>query len=263
MKNFLILFQFVFFLLGIKNAYSQTSGDSSINSSLSDSADNRSNIVKDMSYGDSSKYSLPALDTGILSAFPLRKVDQRTVNAYLKDPDYDYANDSEYWRLEIINNQRGFSKLISGRLFQWLLFILVAGVLLYGIIQLARENNFKWPGRKKNFDYGNNNELKEEKTVDFNAAIHTYQMEGNYRLAVQYMYLKLIHEIRESGSITIRDSSTNAEIVHALKKHQIADEFRYLATAYEYIFYGDFIPQESFFIKLKEKFDEFQLKHSD
>ena len=136
------------------------------------------------------------------------------------------------------------------------------GSFLYGIVQLARENNFKWLVRKKNFDHTDNRELNEEKSIDFNEAIHTYQEEGNYRLAVRYMYLKLIRDIRENGSITIRDSSTNSEIALALKEHPNANEFRYFATAYEYIFYGDFVPQEPFFIKLKEKFDHFKLKHS-
>jgi hypothetical protein len=262
MTKSLISFLFVFFLQGKGDAYSQTGGDSTLSSSVNDSAVTGTNITEDMRYEDSAKYSLPILDTGVLSAYPVRKVDQRTVNTYLKNPDYAYANDPEYWRVETTNSQGGFSKLISSRSFRWLLFILISGVLLYGIIQLARENNFKWLVRKKDFNHSDNHELKEEKAIDFNAAIHAYQQEGNYRLAVRCMYLKLIHDIRENGSIAIRDSSTNAEIAFALKEHQNANEFRYLATAYEYIYYGDFIPEESFFNKLKEKFDDFQLKLS-
>ncbi len=260
MIKFLILFLFVFFLRGTEDAFSQTSGDSSLNSSVNDSAIAGTNNTEDMRYEDSAKYSLPILDTGFLPVYPVRKVDQRTVNSYLKNPDYAYANDPEYWRVETTNSKRGFSKLFGSRSFQWLLFILISGVLFYGIVQLARENNFKWLVRKKDFGNTDDSELKEEKTIDFNEAIHTYQEEGNYRLAVRYMYLKLIRDIRENGSIAIRDSSTNAEIVLALKGQPNANEFRYLATAYEYIFYGDFVPQEPFFIKLKEKFDDFQLK---
>jgi len=259
MIKFLILFLFVFFLRGIEDAFSQTSGDSSLNSSVNDSAIAGTNSSEYMRYEDSPKYSLPVLDTGVLSLYPVRKVDQRTVNAYLKNPDYAYANDPEYWRVESTNSNRGFSKLFGSRSFQWLIFILISGVLLYGIVQLARENNFKWLVRKKDFDHTEIRELKEEKAIDFNKAVRTCQEEGNYRLAVRYMYLKLIRDLKENGSVTIRDSSTNAEIALALREHPNANEFRYLATAYEYIFYGDFVPQEPFFIRLKEKFDDFQL----
>lgn len=227
---------------------------------MNDSAIAGTNNTEDMRYEDSSKYPLPILDTGILPVYAVRKVDQRTVRAYLKNSDYAYANDPEYWRIETTNSKPGFSKLFGSRSLQWLLFILISGVLLYGIVQLVRENNFKWLVWKKDSDHADKRELKEEKEIDFNGAIHRYQEEGNYRLAVRYLYLKLIRDIRENGSILIRDSSTNAEIALALKEHPNANEFRYLATAYEYIFYGDFVPQEPFFIKLKEKFDDFQLK---
>jgi hypothetical protein len=255
----LILFLFLFFIEGKQKTYSQATRDSTVN----DSALAGTNITEDMRFEDSSRYSLSLLDTGVLSAYPVRKVDQRTVNSYLRNPDYVYANDPEYWRVETTKSKRGFSKLISGRSFQWLLFILISGVLLYGIVQLARENNFKWLFRKKDLSHSDNRQIKDDKAIDFNAVIQAYQQEGNYRLAVRYMYLKLIHGIRENGSIAIRDSSTNAEIAFALKEYPNANEFRYLATAYEYIFYGDFTPQEPFFIKLKEKFDDFQLKISD
>jgi hypothetical protein len=94
--------------------------------------------------------------------------------------------------------------------------------------------------------------------MDYDEAIRKYQLEGNYRLAVRYLYLRLIRTAREKGGIQFRDSSTNAEITRAFGTHARAAEFRFLATAYEYIFYGGFIPKHDLFNMLKNKFETFQ-----
>jgi hypothetical protein len=261
MRKLLALFQLVFFLLCIEIVYSQTSDDSIVNIKGKDSAVTGANVTAETSDEGSEQYYLPITDTGVLSTDPTRKVSQRTVNSYLKNPDYAYANDPEYWRIRTEKRQGGVSKFIDSRSFQWFVFLLIMCVLLYGIYHLAKDNNFKWLIRNKNNNIGKN-ELKEERIIDFNAAIHAYQMEGNYRLAVRFMFLKLIQTIRESGGIAVQDSSTNSEIVLAFKGQPNADEFRYLATAYEYIYYGDFVLREELFNTLKKKFDDFQLNIS-
>jgi hypothetical protein len=97
-----------------------------------------------------------------------------------------------------------------------------------------------------------------DSVMDFESAIRKYQAERNYRLAVRYMYLRLIQAAREKGGIQFRDSSTNAEIALAFGSNLKADEFRFLARAYEYVFYGDFIPDQEIFNMLKNKFEQFQ-----
>ncbi len=66
------------------------------------------------------------------------------LNSYLKNPDYAYANDPAYWHREESPKPGILTKLFNGRIFQWIIFILIGGILLYGIYQLARENNLKW-----------------------------------------------------------------------------------------------------------------------
>ncbi len=195
--------------------------------------------------------------------YTLREVSQRQANSYLKNPDYAYANDPEFWRLEEQPKPGLFSKLLGSRLFQWIIFILFSGLLLYGIYQLARENNLRWLRRKgKQIDSETEASVLDE-GKNYDDLIQKYQLEGNYRLAVRYMYLRLIRTIREKGEIQIRVSSTNAEISRAFASHPGANDFRYLATAYEYIFYGDFIPRQDLFIRLKNRFEDLQHTLSD
>jgi hypothetical protein len=56
---------------------------------------------------------------------------------------------------------------------------------------------------------------------------------------------------------------TNAEIGRAFGQHPLASQFHYLATAYEYIFFGDFNVNREKFDILKTKFETFQQKLRD
>jgi choline dehydrogenase-like flavoprotein len=258
MIKYLFLIHFVFFLQGIEKGYSQTGNDSLVQNEMKDSvaigaADSLGTYEK-----NSDDSPIPVMDTAILQANSTREVSQRQLNSYLKNPDYAYANDPEYWREEAPRKPGVISKFLFSRAFLWIIFILIIGIVFYGVYQLAKENNFKWMTRKVRKKEVGEVKLKLDEDVDFETAIHKYQQEGNYRFAIRYMYLKLLRTVREKGQIAIRDSSTNADIARALGNHPGADDFRYLATAYEYIYYGDFIPQEELFMKLAKKFEDFQ-----
>ncbi|HEV3222448.1 MAG TPA: DUF4129 domain-containing protein [Puia sp.] len=239
MIKYLFLILFIFFIQEIETGFAQSGEDT----------------VLKIKMNDSPEKNFPA--------YSLRAVSQRQANSYLKNPDYAYANNPDYWRLEEPPKPGIFSRLFGSSLFQWIIFVLFTGILLYGIYQLAKENNLRWLKRK-----GKQNESTTEASVldqeiDYDELIHKYQLEGNYRLAVRNMYLRLIRTIRDKGVIEIRDSSTNAEIAHALTTQSGAGDFRYLATAYEYIFYGDFNPHQDLFNSLKNKFENFQHTLSD
>ncbi|HTB25887.1 MAG TPA: DUF4129 domain-containing protein [Puia sp.] len=233
MIKHLYLIFFILFIQGIETGYSQSAEDTVSKIELNDSSGN-------------------------YFSYSFREVSQRQVNSYLKNPDYAYANEPDYWRQESPPNPGIFTKLFGSRLFQWIIFILFAGIFLYGIYQLAKENNLRWLKRRSI----QNNSSKEvsvfNEETDYDVLIHKYQLEENYRLAVRFMYLRLIRTIRDRGNIQIRDSSTNAEIAHAFATHPGGDDFRYLATAYEYIYYGEFIPQKDLFNRLKNRFEDFQ-----
>ncbi len=233
MIKYLCLIFFILFIQGIETGYSQSAEDT----------------VSKIELNDSSGKYFP---------YSFREVSQRQVNSYLKNPDYAYANEPEYWRQEAPPKPGIFTKLFGRRLFQWVIFILFAGIFLYGIYQLAKENNLRWL-KRKSIQNDSSKEVSDfNNEIDYDVLIHKYQLEENYRLAVRFMYLKLIRTIRDKGDIQIRDSSTNADIAHAFATHPGIDDFRYLATAYEYIYYGEFIPQQDLFNRLKNRFEDFQ-----
>ena len=206
---------------------------------------------------------LPVADSIYMPAEIIREVPAGQLSKYLKDRDYAYANDPEYWKKQPPPKPGLINQFLNTPVFRWLIFIGVIGVVLFGIYQLAKENNFTWFSRKGTQQKDGPAEISPDEETDYEAAIRKYQSEGNYRMAVRYLYLRLIRSVKEQGGIIFRDSSTNAEILRAFGNHAQAGDFRYLAIAYEYIFYGDFNPRPDLFDMLKNKFELFQQKISN
>jgi hypothetical protein len=261
MTKYFFLFLFVFSLPCIERAYSQTGSDSiektvmidSLETETSDSAEAENRSVNLL---------IPMEDSGYLPKGPVRKVSLRQVNSFLQNPDYAYANDPAYREKEPQSRPGFFSRLFNSPLIGWVILLVVLGLIalgLFGIYQLAKENSFNWFTRSVKKINSGTGELLTDKGLDYDEAIRKFQEKGNYRMAIRYMYLRLIHIVREKGEIQFRDSSTNAEIVRAFGNHPKTDEFRWLATAYEYIYYGDFLPKQELFDKIKNKFDDLQL----
>jgi hypothetical protein len=206
---------------------------------------------------------MPVKDSVNLKAYILRQIPQPKVDKYLADRDYDYANDPEYWSKEKNKNDSDSSPLLNlfrNKVVQWIFLLSVIVVIVYGIYLLARENNFKWFDRRQAQSEPVESDPAGDGPVDYNDMIRKYQAEGNYRFAVRYLYLRLLHLASEKNIIPIRGSMTNAEIGRAFGQHPLASQFRHLATAYEYIFFGDFNVNKEIFDTLKTKFEVFQQK---
>ena len=260
---------FFFFLGGTGSAFSQSTADTivtTVDSGVAvttDSAAIQANNTETNEVNENSLYR-PVRDSAFLEQYALREVSQAKLDQYLKDPDYAYANDPKYWKEDDVQQRPGsFWKFLSNKVFQWILFLGILCLILYGIYHLARENNFKWFTRTTRSGNFPGEEAVADERVDYDEAIRKCQLEGNYRMAVRFMYLRLIHAASEKNVIQIRDSTTNAEITRAFGAHPQAAEFRFLATAYEYIFYGDFHPGQQMFEGLHARFLAFQQKLSD
>jgi hypothetical protein len=230
-----------------------------IRDSLTTTAENTSSVTN-----EDSLY-MPVKDSGFPVAYARRQVSESRLNHYLSEPEYAYANDPEYWKKnKTADDSHSFSlfNFFRRKPVQWFLFLTVFAIILYGIYLLAKENNFKWLTRKSNPVTPGTPASGIEQPLDFDDAIRKYQSEGNYRMAVRNMYLRLIHTVNSRNIIHIGDSFTNSEMMRAFGSHPQASEFRFLATAYEYVYYGEFIMTPELFEGIKTRFDVFQQKLS-
>lgn len=237
----------IFLLFCGEPAYCQT------DSSVIDSQQVESGIA-DSSY-------LPVSGNTVMPA-GLRKVPDSILKTYLRDPDFAYANDPSYWKELPPPGPDFFDRLINflySKLARTCIFIVFLLLIVYAIYKLGRENSFSWFSRniRRHQGVGNVKDPEEPAPMDLDDAILRYREEGNFSLAIRYMYLKTIRMVREKKNILVRATSTNAEIAAAFQDPQQAKDFRFLATAYEYVFYGGFVPGPEQFGHLEEKFNAF------
>jgi hypothetical protein len=265
----------IFFVSCPVTIYSQVRTDSSVISEDSVSVQTDSSLSAADSTGvtrnaaetflsDDSLY-MPVKDSSYLNAYALREVSQPKVDKWLADRDYEYANDPEYWKKDKIQNNTtpsSFWNFLRNKFIQWILFLAVIAVIVFGIFLLARENNFRWFSRRIEKPQQDEPDSLLRGPVDYDETIRKYQAEGDYRFAIRYLFLRLIHSAVDKNIIQIRDSATNTEIGRAFGQHPLASQFRYLATAYEYVYYGDFNLNKEIFDSLKLKFELFQEKIS-
>jgi hypothetical protein len=217
-------------------------------------------VISDTIQANTDNAYQPIADSSFIATDSLRSVPHKQVLAYTMNPDYAYANDPGYWKREPVQKPGPLLNLFASRAFQGTLFIGIIVLVLYGIYLLVRENNFTWLYRSGKQNRKDLPEMLQEEELDYDQLVQQYQSEQNYRMAVRYMYLRLIHTAREKNIIQIRDSSTNAEITRAFGTSLQQDEFHFLANAYDYIFYGGFIPGQELFNLIKSRFDVFQQK---
>ncbi len=205
----------------------------------------------------------PVADSLYISPGQLREVPAKKVSRFRNDPKYAYANDPEYWRKETYEEPGILFRILFSNELKWALLMLIAVFIVYGVYSLARENNFGLLVRKRKRNSSGVEEENSYELMNYDEAIFRSQSEGNYGLAIRFMYLRLIRTLKEKSKIQFSDSSTNAEIFQAMGNHPQAAAFGWLAKAYEYIFYGGFVPNEELYERLKNNFEAFQKNFSD
>jgi hypothetical protein len=195
----------------------------------------------------------------------IRSVPDSQVSAYRRNPDFAYANDPTYWK-EAIPEGPGWSQhifdFLTGRIFRTVLFISVLLLVLYGIYRLVKENSLTWFARSHQpaRDAGSAKEDEAMEESDLDEIIRRQTVVGNYRMATRYMYLKVIRELSEKKPEEFQLSATNADMMRVFQEPEQAGDFRFLARAYEYIYYGGFVPSREQFDLLQDKFNLFHKK---
>jgi len=94
--------------------------------------------------------------------------------------------------------------------------------------------------------------------MDFPVLIDQATRLGNYRLAVRYHYLQTLAMLAMAGKIQPRDEKTNRQYLSELGSGEIRNVFAQLVYGFEFIWYGEFVPDELQYQQISSAFVEFQ-----
>ncbi|MBL7698651.1 MAG: DUF4129 domain-containing protein [Chitinophagaceae bacterium] len=195
------------------------------------------------------------------SATELRKVPDSVTERMKGDPEFAYANDSSYWQQQQDDEPGKFSRLLNAisksRLLKLLLWVVLAAGIIFAIYQVMVANNFFLVSRKKrgtSTAHGGDEDLTPE---NLDERILEETRNKNYRQAVRYMYLKTLKLLSEYNVITLHAKSTNQDYIRQMYNHSGLVKFRQLTRIYEYVWYGEFNPNESQFDVIRSNFNQF------
>lgn len=81
--------------------------------------------------------------------------------------------------------------------------------------------------------------------------------EKDYRTAVRLLYLITIQNLHQAGKIRWKKEKTNRHFLNEMKNDSSFDLFKKLTAAYEIIWYGDHVPDETIFSKIYTSYTSF------
>lgn len=220
----------------------------------------------DLSYSATGKAKTTlSVDT---SRIEVRQPDPETKKQLLEDSDYRYDRVGPapksawdrfwewFWRkvAEIFDTEGG---ALGFRIFEYLLILGALALIIYLILKNDVRALFYGKSATVLIDF---KEFHEDiHSIDFEALISLAISQKDYRRAVRLHFLKLLKELADRNLITWQIDKTNTDYSIELANSKYSAAFHELSMLYEYIWYGDFEPDEKNFQNTITKFNTFRI----
>jgi hypothetical protein len=145
-----------------------------------------------------------------------------------------------------------FFSSIFGIIF-WILAIGLFGYLVYRLFL----SNSSFLSRNRKNIASDIAVVEEENASDPDSLLRNAIRNGNYRLAIRYLYLQSLQRLSEKKFIEINTNKTNYEYVTEVRRFKFANEFASLTLQYEYVWYGEYPVDEKLFEQIQSSFTQF------
>lgn len=216
-------------------------------------------------YGQDSQIDALQKDDGPIT---VKKFEDEFQEEYTgNDFDYEEDGDSENLISKLVRSfMEGMEDLFgfdlepeTYRTIETILYIVLIAIGLYFMVRLLM-------GQKATAFFGSNNRaispmLAQEEDIsqiDLQALIDNALKQSDYRLAVRYMFLKVLKDLSGRNLIQWHFDKTNNDYLRELSSQQLQGEFRTVSRLYNYIWYGEFPINKERFVKAQAKFDQLQ-----
>jgi hypothetical protein len=218
---------------------------------------------------EGSEYQLVPGNPNTIDSAVLRQVPDTAVQRLQALKEFEYANDPEYWvreKKEPLKERKArtstgfweafydfFDRSIVKMIFYTVLIILV----LFGIYRVVVVNKLYMSySAKAALDEGGETEVDMDHNT-LEQAISNAIKQGNYRLAVRYLYIRSLRALNDRGWIRYHAQATNYDYLQQLKGQPLQPEFRFLTQVYDYVWYGEFPLNAEQFTGVQHRFNQF------
>jgi len=141
-------------------------------------------------------------------------------------------------------------------IFGFIFWVLAIGLFVYLVYRLFLSNSSFLSRSRKNIA-SDIAVVEKENAKDPDSLLRNAIKNGNYRLAVRYLYLHSLQRLSEKKFIEINTNKTNYEYVMEVRRHKFANEFASLTLQYEYVWYGEYPVDEKLFEQIQGSFTQF------
>jgi hypothetical protein len=206
-----------------------------------------------------------SLTTDRSDDYRLRHLSDNKLRDWRRDPVFAYANDPAYWTREknqpiTVSKSRSnaFERFLGSDAFRYLIYFLLASVLLYAVIRIMADNNvrlfYRSPRKKKTLEQTEEVEISE---LDLEGQLQHFIQVNDHRQATRYLYLIALRSLDQRGLIKWHIQTTNQQYLQQLGGSAYETSFRYLTNAFERVWYGEFPLDGTQFQRLHRYFEDF------
>jgi hypothetical protein len=190
-----------------------------------------------------------------------RKISDSLVKKMQADKDFWYANNvfEKEKKKEQTGNDSPYIPLGQRSWFQTLVWlVIIGGFAAFLMIYLTGSNVGLF--RKKNVltkDDEGEGITEDIFAINYQKEIDKATVQGNYRLAVRLMYLRLLKNMSENNIIQYKQDKTNFDYLLQLHPTKHYNSFFRITRNYEYSWYGKFDVSENAYRVISSEFDQF------
>ncbi|MBO9701524.1 MAG: hypothetical protein J7604_15040 [Sporocytophaga sp.] len=195
-----------------------------------------------------------------------QKFDVQEWNELRSEPEFNYhpqANAFFDWLGEIFGSflRSLFSKDFKMGNTKWIDYVIYAiaiAIFIWFLIKVIKADKGWLFCRSKEAEKQNPVFTEEDiQGSNLDEAIAKAIKDEDYRLAVRYLFLSNLSNLNSLQLIQWAPDKTNRDYSRELKKKEYSETFKENASAFERIWYGEYIPDKHLFEKLREDFRSF------
>jgi hypothetical protein len=198
---------------------------------------------------------------------PARISDER-MERFKNDPDLNYSDyvasqmsfteKVRFWINELIDEffseLLGFATESTWKTILWLAFFiaLVIALIYWLDIKFGRLLS-----ANPSINSNNSGFLDDMDKINPETILAMAEENSNFREATRMNYLILLKKLNAAKYIRLEKNKTNIEFYNEMRKAGYGTEFREIASAFDYVWYGDFKLKKDDYYELKESFTNF------
>ena len=187
-------------------------------------------------------------------------VPENKIENFRNDNDFKYIEKESpvnFWAIIWYYFQKFLAYIFSNEgAVPYVRFAVLTILIILIVIRLFRADFSGIFGRNKKSSVALSYLDEDIRGINFDKEIDKAISRQDYRLAIRYLYLKLLSNLDSKGFIDWLPGKTNRKYLQELKNLALRNQFEMLSRIYEYSWYGNFEPDENQFRNFSLEFTQ-------